>query len=373
MSTSTADTIPFVDLGAQYRSIKTDIDAAIAAVLTRGDFILGQDVRLFEQEFAAYCGTSHCLGVASGTDALRLALQACGIGRGDEVITSAHTFIATVLAISEAGATPVLVDCEADFGLIDVTKIEAAITPRTRALLPVHLYGQPADMDPILALARARGLLVVEDACQAHGATYKGRRCGSLGDIAAFSFYPGKNLGAYGDGGAVTTNRADLADAVMLLRNYGQRVKYEHLVKGGNSRLDSMQAAVLRVKLRHLDQWNTARQHAAAAYGRALDGAGLVLPTVAPHGTHVFHLYVVQTPHRAALQSALDEARIQHGIHYPIPIHRQRAMADLGCAQGAFPVAESLAPRILSLPMFPELSEAQILRVAGVVAHADAR
>jgi dTDP-4-amino-4,6-dideoxygalactose transaminase len=362
-----AETIPFVDLAAQYRSIRADVDAAMAAVLSRGDFILGQDVRLFEQEFAAYCGTTHCLGVASGTDALRLALQACGIGRGDEVITTAHTFIASVLAIAEAGATPVLVDCDPVFGLIDVTKIEAAITPRTKAILPVHLYGQAADMDPILAIARAHRLVVIEDACQAHGALYKSRRCGSLGDIAAFSFYPGKNLGAYGDGGAVTTSRADLADRVMLLRNYGQRVKYEHLEKGGNSRLDTLQAAVLRVKLRHLDEWNAARQRAAASYGRALDTSGLGLPVVAPYGTHVFHLYVVRTPDRVGLQQRLDAAKSQHGIHYPIPVHRQKAMADLGYGEGSFPVAEALAPQILSLPMFPELSDQQIDRIAAAV------
>lgn len=361
------NTIPFVDLATQYRSIQPEIDAAIAAVLKRGDFILGQDVRLFEQEFAAYCGTAHCLGVASGTDALRLAIQACGIGRGDEVITTAHTFIATVLAIAEAGATPVLVDCDPEFGLIDVSKIEAALTPRTKAILPVHLYGQPADMDPILEIARRHNLAVIEDACQAHGALYKGQRCGSLGDIAAFSFYPGKNLGAYGDGGAVTTNRADLADKVTLLRNYGQRVKYEHLEKGGNSRLDTVQAAVLRVKLRHLDDWNAGRQRAAASYGRALAGSALGLPKVVPYGTHVFHLYVVRTPDRAGLQKALDAAGSQHGIHYPIPVHRQKAMADLGYGEGAFPVAEALAPQILSLPMFPELSDDQIDRVAAAI------
>lgn len=361
------NTIPFVDLAAQYRSIQPDIDAAIAAVLKRGDYILGQDVRLFEQEFAAYCGTSHCLGVANGTDALRLALEACGIGQGDEVITTAHTFIATVLAISEAGATPVLVDCDPEFGLIDVSKIEAAVTPRTRAILPVHLYGQAADMDPILEIARRHNLAVIEDACQAHGALYKGQRCGSIGDIAAFSFYPGKNLGAYGDGGAVTTNRADLADKVMLLRNYGQRVKYEHLERGGNSRLDTVQAAILRVKLRHLDAWNAGRQRAAGAYDKALAGSGLGLPKVAPYGTHVFHLYVVRTPDRAGVQKALDAAGAQHGIHYPTPIHRQKAMADLGYAEGAFPVAETLAPEILSLPMFPELSDEQIERVVAAI------
>ncbi len=356
--------IPFVDLQTQYQSLKPEIDAAIAAVLTRGDFILGGDVTRFEEEFAAFCGVAHCLGVANGTDALKLALEACGIGPGDEVITTSHTYIATALAISQCGARPVLVDCEPDYMLIDVSKIEAAITPKTKAILPVHLYGQAADMDPIMEIAKRHKLVVVEDACQAHGATYKGKKCGSIGDIAAFSFYPGKNLGAYGDGGAVTTNNAELADKIKLLRNYGQRVKYEHLVKGGNSRLDTVQAAVLRVKLRHLADWNLARANGAAMYGKALAGTNLILPRVAPWGTHVFHLYVVRTQDRAGLMTALDAANSQHGIHYPIPIHRQVAMADLGYGVGSFPVAETLAPEILSLPMCPELSQAQVDRIA---------
>ena len=357
--------IPFVDLQAQYQSIKSDVDAAIAAVLTRGDFILGGDVSKFEEEFAAFCGVTHCLGVANGTDALKLALEACGIGPGDEVITTAHTYIATALAISQCGARPVLVDCEPEFFLIDVSKIEAAITPKTKAILPVHLYGQSADMDPILEIAKRHKLVVIEDACQAHGATYKGRKCGSMGDIAAFSFYPGKNLGAYGDGGAVTTNNPALADKVKLLRNYGQRVKYEHLVKGGNSRLDTVQAAVLRVKLRHLADWNLKRANGAAMYGKALAGTNLMLPQVASYGTHVFHLYVVRTKDRDGLMKALDVANSQHGIHYPIPIHRQLAMADLGYGVGSFPVAEEIAPEILSLPMCPELTQAQVDRIAA--------
>lgn len=356
--------IPFVDLQTQYQSLKPEIDAAIAAVLTRGDFILGGDVTKFEEEFAAFCGVAHCLGVANGTDALKLALEACGIGPGDEVITTSHTYIATALAISQCGARPVLVDCEPDHMLIDVSEIEAAITPKTKAILPVHLYGQSADMDPIMEIAKRHKLVVVEDACQAHGATYKGRKCGSIGDIAAFSFYPGKNLGAYGDGGAVTTNNAELADKIKLLRNYGQRVKYEHLVKGGNSRLDTVQAAVLRVKLRHLADWNLARANGAAMYGKALTGTNLILPRVAPWGTHVFHLYVVRTKDRAGLMTALDAANSQHGIHYPIPIHRQVAMADLGYGVGSFPVAETLAPEILSLPMCAELTQAQVDRIA---------
>lgn len=362
---SSAPKIPFVDLQSQYQSIKADIDAGMAGVLTRGDFILGGDVTKFEEEFAAFCGVTHCVSVANGTDALKLALEALGIGPGDEVITTAHTYIATALAIMQVGARPVLVDCEPEYFLIDVSKIEAAITPKTKAILPVHLYGQPADMDPILAIARRHCLKVVEDACQAHGATYKGTKCGALGDIAAFSFYPGKNLGAYGDGGAVTTNDPALADKVKLLRNYGQRVKYEHLEKGGNSRLDTIQATVLRVKLRHLADWNAKRAAAAAAYGPALAGRDLMLPKVAPWGTHVFHLYVVRTKDRAGLMAQLDAANAQHGIHYPIPIHRQGAMADLGYPAGSFPVAETIAPEILSLPMFPELSQDQISRVAA--------
>ena len=274
--------IQFVDLVAQYQQIKPEIDAAMAKVCGRGDFILGEDVKLFEQEFAAFCKAPHCLTVANGTEALQLALLACGVGPGDEVITCTHTFIATVLAIHQAGAKPVLVDCDPQYYTIDTAQVERAITPRTKAIIPVHLYGQPADMDPILEVARKHKLYVIEDACQAHGAEYKGRRCGTMGDIAAFSFYPGKNLGAYGDGGAVTTMRADLAERVGLLRNYGQKVKYEHMLKGFNSRLDTLQAVVLRVKLRRLEQWNEARRKAAAKYDQLLAGKGVVTPKVAP-------------------------------------------------------------------------------------------
>jgi dTDP-4-amino-4,6-dideoxygalactose transaminase len=364
------DRIAFVDLRAQYQAIRQDVDAAIARVLERGDFILGEDVKLFEQEFARFCGAQYCLGVASGTEALKLALEACGIGPGDEVITSAHSFIATVLAITGCGARPVLVDCEPNFYMIDVSQLERAITSRTKAIVPVHLYGQPADMDPIVEIARKHGLAVVEDACQSHGAAYKGRRCGALGDIAAFSFYPGKNLGAYGDAGAIVTNRADLADRVALLRNYGQRVKYEHLMKGYNCRLDTLQAAVLRVKLRHLDAWNEARGRAAATYTTMLQDAPVSTPQIAPYGTHVFHLYVIRTMARQKLQTALDAAGVSHGIHYPIAMHRQGALSDLGYQAGSFPVAEGIAPELLSLPMFPELSEAQIKRVADVCRNA---
>jgi len=343
--------IQFVDLVAQYQQIKPEIDAAMAKVCARGDFILGEDVKLFEQEFAAFCQAPHCVAVANGTEALQLALLACGIGPGDEVITCTHTFIATVFAIHQTGAKPVLVDCDPQFYTIDTAAVERAITPRTKAILPVHLYGQPANMDPILETARQRKLYVIEDACQAHGAEYKGRRCGTMGDIAAFSFYPGKNLGAYGDGGAVTTMRADLAERVGLLRNHGQKVKYEHMLKGFNSRLDTLQAAVLRVKLRRLEQWNEARRQAAAKYDRLLAGTKLVTPKVAPD--------------RKKQQAAFDAANVSHVIHYPIPVHLQPAFADLGYKPGRFPVCEALAPKIISLPIFPELNDRQIERVAG--------
>jgi dTDP-4-amino-4,6-dideoxygalactose transaminase len=358
--------IQFVDLQAQYKNIKAEVDAAISRVLARGDFILGEDVRLFEEEFATFCLTPHCVAVANGTEALRLALLACGIGAGDEVITCTHTFIATVLGIAQTDARPALVDCGPEFYNIDVTQIERAITPRTKAILPVHLYGQPADMDPILEIARKHKLVVIEDACQAHGAEYKGRRCGTLGDIAAFSFYPGKNLGAYGDGGAVVTARKDLAEKVRLLRNYGQKAKYEHLCKGFNSRLDTVQAAILRVKLRQLEAWNEARRRAAKKYDQLLANSPVQTPKVAIYSQPVFHLYVIRTLQRHQLQAALDANQICHGIHYPIPVHLQPAFAELGYGRGSFPVAETIAPQILSLPMFPEITDAQLDRVANV-------
>jgi dTDP-4-amino-4,6-dideoxygalactose transaminase len=288
-----------------------------------------------------------------------------GIGPGDEVITQPNTFFATAEAIWIAGVTAVFVDCRPDTKCIDPAKVEAAITPKTKAIIPVHLYGQPADMDPILEVAKKHKLLVIEDACQAHGAEYKGRRCGSMGDIAAFSFYPGKNLGAYGDGGAVTTKRADLAERVALLRNHGQKVKYEHLVQGFNSRLDTLQAVVLRIKLRRLEQWNEARRQAAAKYDRLLEGTPLVTPKVAPYAKPVYHLYVVQVPDRKQQQAAFDAANISHVIHYPIPVHLQPAFAALGYKPGSFPVTEALVPKIISLPMFPEIDDAQIGRVAA--------
>ena len=357
--------IQFVDLAAQYQQIKPEVDAAMAKICARGNFIMGEDVKLFEQEFAAFCKAPHCVAVANGTEALKLALLACGVGPGDEVITCTHTFIATVFAIHQTGAKPVLVDCDPQYYTIDPAQVERAITPRTKAIVPVHLYGQPADMDPILELARKRKLHVVEDACQAHGAEYKGRRCSTMGDIAAFSFYPGKNLGAYGDGGAVTTTRADLAERVGMMRNHGQKVKYEHLIKGFNSRLDTLQAVVLRIKLRRLEQWNEARRQAAAKYDQLLAGSGLLTPKTAPYSKHVFHLYVVQVPDRQKQQAAFDAANVSHVIHYPIPVHLQPAFAELGYKPGSFPVTEALVGKIISLPMFPEITDNQLQRVAG--------
>lgn len=359
--------IHFVDLNRQYLSLKAEMDAAILRAVSRGDYILGEDTQEFEKEFASFNQVEQCIGVGDGTDALHLALRALNIGAGDEVILPANTFIATALAVSNAGATPVLVDCEPEFYCIDVRKIEGAITKKTRAIIPVHLYGHPADMDLILEIAQERKLRVIEDAAQAHGATYKGRPCGSMGDLGCFSFYPGKNLGAYGDGGAVVTNDGALAEKIRHLRNWGQKVKYVHTEKGYNSRLDTVQAAILRVKLRRLTAWNEERRRVAGRYTELLTGAGLKLPLVAPWANPVWHLYVVQTAHRARLQAALDEAQIAHGIHYPVPIHLQEAYRDLLRPIGSFPVAESAAARLLSLPMFPELAEEEIQRVVQCV------
>lgn len=359
--------IPFVDLRAQYRQIQNEVDPAVLAVMQRGDFILGGAVTEFEKAFAAYCGARYCIGVDSGYSALELIIRAYDIGPGDEVITAANTFIATTLGISNAGATPVLVDCDPETYNIDVNKIEAAITPRTKAIMPVHLYGQPADMDAIRAIARKHNLYVFEDAAQASGARYKGRMAGSLGDAAAFSFYPGKNLGAYGDGGAVTTNDADVAEKIRLLRNIGQKVKYFHEVKGYNSRLDTMQAAVLGVKLPYLDEWNASRRRAAGTYADLLADLPLVTPTTADYVEHIFHLYVVRVSDREALMEHLKKAGIATGLHYPIPIHLQPAYAELGYKRGDFPITEAYAETIVSLPIFPELDDEKVAYVANAI------
>lgn len=359
--------IPFVDLQAEYQTIKEPINTAITGVLNRSDYILGQSVKDFEAAFAEYCEADYAVGVDSGYSALELILKAYGIGPGDEVITAANTFIATALAISNCGARPVLVDIDPHTYNLDPTKVEAAITPATRAILPVHLYGQPADMDPILAIAQKHDLRVIEDACQAHGARYKGRRTGSLGDAAAFSFYPSKNLGAYGDGGIIVTNDAHIADQARLLRNLGQPAKYQHQIKGYNHRLDTMQAAILCVKLPHLDAGNAARRRAAATYNELLADLPLVTPQAAAEAEHVYHLYVIQVPDREALQAHLNEAGIATGIHYPIPIHLQPAYAELVHKPGDFPVTEQCAGQILSLPMYPHIAHEAIEYTANLI------
>jgi dTDP-4-amino-4,6-dideoxygalactose transaminase len=357
--------IAFNELRSQYASIREEIDAAIARVLERGWFILGPEVEAFEAEFAAYCGARYGIGVGSGTEALHLALWACGVGPGDEVITVAHTAVPTINAISLTGARPVFVDVDPATYTMDPAAAAAAVTPRTRALLPVHLYGHPADMAPLRELAERHGLWLIEDAAQAHGARYRGARVGTLGHLAAFSFYPTKNLGAYGDGGMVVTNDATLAGRVRRLRNYGQSDRYHHEVLGLNSRLDELQAAVLRVKLRHLDAWTAARRERAARYTAALGRA--IPPAEAPWAQHVYHLYVVRVPQRAAVQEALARAGIGTLIHYPVPAHLQRAYAFLGVARGSLPVTERLAEEVLSLPLYPELPLAQVDEVAATL------
>ncbi len=360
-------TIPFGDLRSQYRAIKSDIDAAVLRVLDSTQFVLGDEVAAFEREFASYCHTSDSIAVNTGTSALQVALLAAGIGPGDEVITVPFTFVASVAAIEYTGARPVLVDIDPVSYTMDPAAIEAAITPRTRAIMPVHLFGQPADMDPILDIARRRGLVVVEDAAQAHGADYNGRRCGSMGDLAGFSFYPGKNLGAYGEGGGVTTSNAEFARKIRLLRSWGEETRYEHLVRGFNFRMDGIQGAILRVKLRHLDAWTAARQSRAARYRDVLAGSEAVLPAVRPGSTHVYHVFAVRLPNRDAWRAHLGEQGVQTGVHYPVPVHLQPAYADLGYGRGAFPVAEAVAGEVLSLPLYPELTDAQIDRVGDVM------
>jgi len=362
--------IPYVDLKAQYRSIKNEIDAAVIRVLESTQFVLGEEVAAFEREFAGYCQASEAIAVNSGTSALHLALLAAGIGAGDEVITVPFTFVATVSAIGYTGATPVFVDIEPDYFTMDPSKIEAAITPRTRAIMPVHLYGQPADMDPILEIARRRGLTVIEDSAQAHGAEYHGRRCGSLAEIAGFSFYPGKNLGAYGEGGAVTTTRVDVAATCRTLRDWGQEKRYEHRVKGFNYRMDGIQGAILRVKLRHLEAWTGQRRQVAQWYAEALDPEGVRIPKARPGCRHVYHVYAVRSDGRDKLRDELGKQGIQTGIHYPIPVHLQPAHADLGYHTGDFPVAEAVARDVLSLPIFPEMTREQVQAVAVAVSGA---
>jgi dTDP-4-amino-4,6-dideoxygalactose transaminase len=361
--------VPFVDLKAQHRSLAVEIEAAVHAVFERGDFIMGAAVEQFEVEYAALVGTRHAISVGTGLAAIELALRAFGVGPGDEVITAANTFIATVLAISAVGATPVFVDMDRDTYTIDPAAIAAAVGPRTRAVVPVHLYGQPVDLDGVMAVATRHNLLVVEDAAQAHGARYGGRRAGSFGHAAAFSFYPSKNLGAYGDAGMIVTDDDAVAAKLRLLHNYGQRVKYYHSVFGTNSRLDTVQAAVLRVKLPHLDAWNAARRRHAAAYGARLPKS-VHTPAEAAKAEHIYHLYVIETANRDRLQQRLHSRQIDTGIHYPVPAHLQEACVPLGYKAGDFPVTEAAAARILSLPMYPELTGEQIDYVVEAVADA---
>lgn len=367
MSTPNSDLIRFVDLGAIHQEVYEELHEAVRSSIDRGDYILGEAVERFEEEFARYCETDSCIAVDSGTSAIELALRAAGVGPGDEVIVPANTFIATALGVYHAGATTVLVDVDPVTYNLDPDLFAKAITPRTKAVIPVHLYGQPAAMDEINEIAAQHGLIVVEDACQAHGSFYNGRRAGSLGAIAAFSFYPGKNLGACGDGGAVTTSNPEFAEKLRLLRNYGQKQKYHHLMKGFNRRLDTLQAAILRVKLQRLDEWNQSRNRAALRYADRLGSIGLATPQVAAGNQHVWHLYVVEVEDRAGVMKALDAARIQTGVHYPIPIHLQPAFADLGYGPGTFPVTEAASNRILSLPMHAKLTDSEIDRVAAAL------
>lgn len=363
--------IPYADLRRQYRAIKPEIDAAVLRVLDSTQFILGDEVASFEREFAAYCGAADAIGLNSGTSALHLALLAAGIGPGDEVITVPFTFVATAAAIEYARATPVFVDIDPETYTMAPAAIERAITPRTKALIPVHLYGHPADMDPILDIARRHNLIVIEDAAQAHGAEYKGRRCGSIGSMAAFSFYPGKNLGAYGEGGAVVTSDPVLAKRIRVMRSWGEERRYEHNVKGFNYRMDGIQGAILRVKLRHLEAWTEVRRARANDYARAFAGNGIATPVERPACRHVYHVYAVRLAHRDATRGALQVADIQTGVHYPIPIHLQPAYADLGYARGDFPVSEEAASQVLSLPMFPEMTTEQAQEVAAAVLAAE--
>ncbi len=360
-------TVPFLDMARQHAALKTEIEAAMARVCNRAWFILGEELQAFEQEFAAYLGARHGVGVGSGTEALHLALLACGVQPGDEVITVPNTAVPTISAISFANATPVLVDIDPATFTMNVAQVEAAITARTKVLLPVHLYGQTADLTPLLEIARRYNLRVVEDACQAHGATYGPRKAGTCGDAGCFSFYPSKNLGAYGDAGFVCTDQPEIAERLRLLRNYGQTQRYHHRTKGFNSRLDELQAAILRTKLPHLDHWNTRRQELAQRYDALLQGLPLRLPQRAPHGRHVFHLYVVRTPQRDQLCAFLAERGVQTIIHYPVPVHLQDAYRDLKLAAGSLPEAEQAAREIVSLPLYPEMQTEEIEFVAAVM------
>ncbi len=360
--------VPYLDLKAQYRGIKGEIDAAISTVMESSQFVLGDEVAQFEREFAAYCGTSECVALNSGTSALHLALLAAGIGPGDEVITVSFTFVASVAAILYAGATPVVVDIEPRTFTMDPSVIERAITPRTKAIMPVHLYGQTADMAPIVEIAKRHGLVVIEDAAQAHGAKYKGRSAGTLGDIGCFSFYPTKNLGAYGEGGAVTTSNSEYAKKVRMLRDWGQDRKYHHLLLGFNYRMEGLQGAILRVKLRHLESWTKRRRAVAQTYNRLLNSLDIRLPVEMPWAEHVYHLYTIRSHDRDRLQKELLGEGVQTAIHYAEPAHLQPAYSNRVRAAGSLAHSEQAAREVLSLPMYPELSDAQVQLAGNAVA-----
>lgn len=359
--------IPFLDLRAQVRSLHPEIQAAIIGVLESGNFILGENLKCFEGEFASYCGARYAIGVGSGTDALRLALMACGVGPGDEVITAPNTAAASAMAISSVGAKPVFVDVDSYYNM-DAPQIERAITSRTRAIVPVHLYGHPADMDSILAVAQKHGLPVIEDACQAHGAAYRGRKVGSIGRFGCFSFYPTKNLGGYGDGGMIITNQSDDYEMLRQLRNLGQTDRYHHAVKGLNSRLDELQAAVLRIKLKRLDEWNHRRRALAQTYRESLPSE-VKVPEEADYASHVYHLYVVRVARRDDLRQFLADQGIETLIHYPIPIHLQEAYSDLQLKPGCFPAAERAAEEIISLPLYPSLEQKDLHIVSNAISN----
>lgn len=363
--------IPFLDLKTPHRELSDEILAVWKRLLENAAFIGGAEVEGFEQEFAAFTEMPHCVGMSSGTDALRLAVIALGVKPGDEVITAAHTFIATTEAISQGGGKPVLVDIDPVTATLDPEAVEAAITPRTRLIVPVHLYGQPADMDPILETARRHSIRVLEDAAQAHGARYKGRAAGSMGDAAGFSFYPGKNLGACGDAGATTTPDPEIDARMRMLRDHGQSQKYHHAVEGWTARLDALQAAALRIKLRHLARWNEQRREAARWYGELLEGSALLLPREASDRVHVYHLYVVRHPDRDRIQKTLADREVASGLHYPVPLHLQKAYAGLGYSEGDFPNSERWARHGLSLPIFPGITREQVERVAEVLRGID--
>lgn len=359
--------VPFLDLKQQYTNMKGEILSAVDGVFGSSQFVLGREVAAFEEEFAEYCGVRYGIAVNSGTSALHLALLAAGVGPGDEVITVPFTFVATVAAVGYTGARAIFVDVDPITYTMDPTQLEAVITPRTKAVLPVHLYGQCADMDPILDVARRHGLVVIEDAAQAHGAEYKRRRSGSMGGLGCFSFYPGKNLGAYGEGGIVTTNNPEFARSMRMLRDWGAEKKYHHVLKGFNYRMEGIQGAVLRIKLRRLESWTEARRAHARAYMNALEECGLSLPFEAPERRHVYHIYPVLSAQRNELAEALAARGVQTGIHYPTPVHLLPAYADLGYRPGDFPVSESVASLELSLPMFPEMAREQMEEVCAAV------